>query len=58
MDEQLERRAGKAPEDQHPLQEGGASDPDPSDYSDVRVAQPGEDPPGEDALKPIRPDSG
>jgi hypothetical protein len=44
----LERRAGKAPEDAHPIQEGRS--PDPSDESDLRVAQPGEDPPGEDAL--------
>lgn len=46
----LERRAGKGPDDAHPDQAGGAEDPDPSDYSDPRVAQPGEDPAGEDAL--------
>lgn len=46
----LERRAGKGPDDAHPDQAGGAGDPDPSDYADPRVAQPGEDPAGEDAL--------
>ena len=30
---------------------GGAADPDPSDYADPRVAQPGDDPAGEDALQ-------
>jgi hypothetical protein len=56
MDEDLERRAGKAPEDAHPPSTGGADDPDPSDYADPRVAQPGEDPPGEDALERPEPE--
>lgn len=47
---ELERRAGKGPDDAHPEQDGGVQDPDPSDYADPRVAQPGEDPPDEDAL--------
>ena len=47
-----ERRAGKGPEDEHPVGEGGSDHPDPSDYGDPRAAQPGEDPPGEDAMKP------
>ncbi len=46
----LERRAGKSPEDEHPAMSGGPDDPDPSDYADPRVAQPGDDPPDEDAL--------
>ncbi len=46
----LERRSGKGPDDAHPLMEGGHENPDPSDYADPRVAQPGEDPPDEDAL--------
>lgn len=46
--------AGKKPEDEHPVREGAA--PDPSDHADPRVAQPGDDPPGEDAL--TRPDPG
>ena len=53
MAEDLERRAGKAPEDAHPAQEGGDTDPDPSDYADPRVAQSGDDPPGEDAMEPL-----
>lgn len=52
MNEELERRAGKRPEDAHPALEG--TEPDPSDYADPRVAQPGDDPPGEDAME--RPD--
>lgn len=44
----FERRAGKPPEDAHPTLEG--AQPDPSDHADPRVAQPGEDPPDEDAL--------
>ena len=52
MDDDLDRRAGKPPDDAHPISQGGAEDPDPSDYADPRVAQPGEDPPGEDALRP------
>ena len=58
MDDDLERRAGKGPEDEHPAGEGGARNPDPADYADPRVAQPGEDPPGEEAKRPIeeRPD--
>ena len=51
-DRDLEPRAGKGPDDEHPEMGGGASDPDPSDYSDPRVTQPGEDPDGEDALRP------
>lgn len=51
-EDDLDRRAGKKPEDEHPAMTGGADDPDPSDYADPRVAQPGEDPPGEDALHP------
>jgi hypothetical protein len=47
----LDRRAGKAPEDDHPLDQPTAADP--SDYADSRVAQPGEDPPGETAMEPI-----
>ena len=54
MDDDLERRAGKAPEDEHPLNDGSVTDP--SDYGDPRVAQPGEDPPGEDAMGPITDD--
>jgi len=50
-DSDLERRAGKGPEDEHPEMDGGAADPDPSDYADPRVAQPGDDPPGEDAME-------
>jgi len=53
-DSDLERRAGKGPEDEHPEMAGGADDPDPSDYADPRVAQPGEDPAGEDAMPPRR----
>ena len=49
MNDDLEKRAGKGPDDKHPEMSGGASDPDPSDYADPRVTQPGEDPPGEDA---------
>ncbi len=49
MTDDLERRAGKAPEDEHPGMAGDADSPDPSDYADPRVAQPGDDPPGEDA---------
>jgi len=55
-DSDLERRAGKGPEDKHPEMDGGAADPDPSDYADPRVAQPGEDPPGEDAMERRPPD--
>jgi len=47
----LERRAGKPPEDDHPLDQPTAADP--SDDADPRVAQPGEDPPGEDAMRPL-----
>lgn len=50
MTDDLERRAGKGPDDDRPEMRGGADDPDPSDYSDPRVVQPGDDPPGEDAL--------
>lgn len=51
MTEEYEQHAGKAPEDRHPAQLG--TETDPSDYADPRVAQPGEDPPGEDAMEPI-----
>lgn len=51
MHEDLDRRAGKAPEDDHPLDEPTAADP--SDDADLRVTQPGEDPPGEDAMGPF-----
>ena len=50
MNDDLEGRAGKAPDDAHPIREG--RQPDPSDHADERVAQPGEDPPDEDALGP------
>ncbi len=52
MSEDLERRAGKGPDDEHPGMAGGPRDPDPSDDADPRVAQPGDDPPGEDAREP------
>ena len=58
MTDDLERRAGKGPDDAHPLNQGDETDPDPSDYSDTRVAQPGEDPPGEDALERPREPAG
>ena len=48
MTDELERHAGKAPDDRHPVREGEA--PDVSDTADPRVVQPGDDPPGEDAL--------
>ena len=51
MNDDLERRAGKAPADEHPLNDARVTDP--SDYADPRVAQPGEDPPEEDAMEPI-----
>jgi hypothetical protein len=51
MDDDLERRAGKLPEPMHPFDKGGTDDP--ADQSDVRVAQPGEDPEGENAMEPI-----
>ncbi|HET7645199.1 MAG TPA: hypothetical protein VFM03_01845 [Candidatus Limnocylindria bacterium] len=54
MTDDYERHAGKAPEDRHPVQSG--TEPDPSDYADPRVAQPGEDPPGERAMQPIEDD--
>jgi hypothetical protein len=50
MTDECERHAGKAPEDRHPI--GLGTEADPSDYGDPRVAQPGEDPPGEDAMRP------
>ena len=50
-DDDLERRAGKGPEGDHPLDRPGSQDP--SDQSDPRVAQPGEDPPDEDAMEPL-----
>jgi hypothetical protein len=51
VDEDLERRAGKGPDDAHPIGECDEHDADPSDYADPRVAQPGDDPPGEDARR-------
>ena len=51
VDDDLERRAGKQPDDAHPIGEGDEHDPDPLDYADPRVTQPGEDPPGEDAMR-------
>jgi len=53
MNDELERRAGKGPDDAHPVGEAGQSQPDPSDYADPRVAQPGDDPPDEDAMEPL-----
>ena len=50
MTDDLDRHAGKSPDERHPIQEGAA--PDQSDLADTRVAQPGEDPPGEQALGP------
>ena len=52
MTDDLDRRAGKGPEDQHPVGEAGPEEADPSDYADPRVAQPGDDPPGEYAMEP------
>jgi hypothetical protein len=45
----IDEHAGKESDEHHPVREGAA--PDPSDHADPRVAQPGEDPPGEDALR-------
>ena len=53
-DDDLDRRAGKAPEDDHPLDQPTAADA--SDYGDPRVAQPGEDPPDETAIRPAERD--
>lgn len=50
-DDDLDNRAGKPAEDDRPEMAGGADDPDPADYADPRVAQPGQDPPGENALQ-------
>ena len=52
MTDELHRRSGKGADDAHPEMSGGPDRPDPSDYSDPDVAQPGDDPPGEDALGP------
>jgi hypothetical protein len=52
----LERRAGKEPDDAHPETHERSQDADPSDFADPRVAQPGEDPPGEEALTEVEPD--
>lgn len=52
MDHDLERRAGKDPDDTHPVGQARDGESDPSDYADPRVAQPGEDPADEDALGP------
>jgi hypothetical protein len=46
---ELDRRAGKAEPDDHPLDEPNPTDT--SDAADDRVAQPGEDRPGEEALQ-------
>jgi hypothetical protein len=51
MDDDLDRRAGKPPEPMHPFDKGTTDDP--ADHADPRVAQPGEDPEGEDAMEPI-----
>jgi hypothetical protein len=48
MGDDLEEHAGKSANDRHPIREGVG--PDPSDHADSRVTQPGDDPPGEDAL--------
>ncbi len=48
MDGEREDHAGKPPQDHHPVGEGASADG--SDHADPRVAQPGEDPPGEDAV--------
>ncbi len=53
MTDDFERHAGKEPEERHPVREGAS--PDPSDHADPRVAQPGDDPPGEDALGSTKP---
>ena len=50
MTDDLERRAGKGPDDAHP--DNRADETDPSDYADPRVAQPGEDPADERAMRP------
>ena len=50
MSDDLRRRSGKGPDDAHPEMGGGRDDPDPSDYADPEVMQPGDDPEGEDAL--------
>jgi hypothetical protein len=50
MTDSLDRHAGKSPDERHPVEEGAG--PDPSDQADPRVAQPGEDPPGEEARGP------
>ena len=48
MNDPRQDHAGNPPDDRHQIREGEA--PDPSDHADERVAQPGEDPPGENAL--------
>jgi hypothetical protein len=48
MAAEREDHAGKPPQDQHPVGEGTTADG--SDHADPRVVQPGDDPPGEDAL--------
>ena len=50
-DDELERHAGKGPEGDHPFDRPGSHDP--ADQADPRVAQPGEDPPNEDAMEQI-----
>lgn len=51
MTDDDERHAGKAAEERHPAQLG--TETDPSDYADPRVAQPGDDPPGEQAMERV-----
>lgn len=50
MQDDFDEHAGKPLEERHPLQEGGEQDP--SDFGDLRVAQPGDDPADERALSP------
>jgi hypothetical protein len=50
MTDELDRRAGKGSEDDHPLDEPDRHS-DPSDHADPRVTQPGDDAPGEDAMR-------
>ncbi len=47
-DPDLDDTAGKSPADDHPGLTGEPANP--SDHADPRVAQPGDDPPDEDAL--------
>jgi hypothetical protein len=56
-DEDLQRRAGKEPDDAHPEAHDRSQEADPSDFADPRVAQPGQDPPGEEARTADEPDA-